>query len=240
MTSPAHTVQEADALAPPLPAASRASAHAEAARYTLLRRLAPSMRHHLVVNLQPIGMIYEVMDRRLRAAEPKLAEVHESAQKINGFARAALQSSLDMVTWLAPEEGATITESVGLKDCMSLLSTSFTFGGYPIRNQVAQVEGQVGKAAMRNVLAGALMHLTDEHPAPAEIELLAQAGDHGLVLTIRLRATAGEQGFSTAPAYRPLTRADFQALADAEGAQVLRDGEHALCITVPWASPAVA
>jgi hypothetical protein len=59
---------------------------AEAARYALLRRLAPSMRHHLVVNLQPIGMIYEVMERRLRADPPDLHEVHESAQKINGFA----------------------------------------------------------------------------------------------------------------------------------------------------------
>ena len=75
---------------------------AEAARYTLLRRLAPSMRHHLVVNLQPIGMIYEVMERRLKAPRPDLADVHESAQKINGFAKAALNSCLDVITWLAP------------------------------------------------------------------------------------------------------------------------------------------
>ena len=55
------------------PAVGPASSLAEAARYALLRRLAPSMRHHLVVNLQPIGMIYEVMDRRLSAPEPDLA-----------------------------------------------------------------------------------------------------------------------------------------------------------------------
>src|SRR6185369_7993641 len=55
-----------------------ASTSAEAARYALLRRLAPSMRHHLVVNLQPIGMIYEVMDRRLRAPEPALGEDRKS------------------------------------------------------------------------------------------------------------------------------------------------------------------
>ena len=59
---------------PPTADVARVFAEAEAARYALLRRLAPSMRHHLVVNLQPIGMIYEVMDRRLRAphhVEPK-------------------------------------------------------------------------------------------------------------------------------------------------------------------------
>ncbi|NNU44225.1 hypothetical protein [Ramlibacter montanisoli] len=54
----------------PTPRATMAPAEAEAARYALLRRLAPSFRHHLVVNLQPIGMIYEVMERRLRAPAP--------------------------------------------------------------------------------------------------------------------------------------------------------------------------
>src|SRR3954466_6367326 len=87
--------------------AAQPSTDAEAARYALLRRLAPSMRHHLVVNLQPISMIYEVLERRLRAPEPDLVHVHESAQKINGFARAALASCLDVVTWLAPQESAT-------------------------------------------------------------------------------------------------------------------------------------
>ena len=40
---------------------SVATPAAEAARYALLRRLAPSMRHHLVVNLQPIGMVHEII-----------------------------------------------------------------------------------------------------------------------------------------------------------------------------------
>src|SRR3954469_18253728 len=85
------------------------SPEAEAARYALLRRLAPSMRHHLVVNLQPIGMIYEVMERRLRAPTPDLAHVHESAVKINTFAKAAVAACIDVIGWLGPDEGATTT-----------------------------------------------------------------------------------------------------------------------------------
>src|SRR6187402_581347 len=89
---------------PPSASYSLASPAAEAARYALLRRLAPSMRHHLVVNLQPIGMIYEVMDRRLRAPEPDLANLQDSAGKINTFAKAALASCIDVVGWVAPDE----------------------------------------------------------------------------------------------------------------------------------------
>src|SRR6188508_198774 len=92
-----------------------ASPEAETARYALLRRLAPSMRHHLVVNLQPIGMIYEVMDRRLRAPEPNLVEVHDSAQKINGFAKAALASCIDVVSWLAPQDEVLVTPAEAVR-----------------------------------------------------------------------------------------------------------------------------
>jgi hypothetical protein len=235
MTPPAHPVQE--------PRALTAAPQAEAARYALLRRLAPSMRHHLVVNLQPIGMIYEVLDRRLRAAEPNLAEVHESAQKINGFARAALNSSLDVVTWLAPEAESTITPADGVKECLALVATSFSFRGYALRDQGATwpATREVRKCALRNVLTGALIQLTDEQPAPAEIHLSGKESDIGLALTISLRRGEGEQGFSAAPAYRPLTRDDLQALADAEGVQLRRDSDDALCVTFPWTpAPAAA
>src|SRR5512133_2999122 len=167
MTSATGTLQE-QASGP------SASPLAEAARYALLRRLAPSMRHHLVVNLQPIGMIYEVMDRRLRAAEPDLSEVHDSAHKINGFARAALNSCLDVVSWLAPDEDVTTTAVDGVRECLGLLATSLTFRGYTVRNDVPAIPGDIRRSAIRNVLSAALVHVTDENAAPADLGLAAQ------------------------------------------------------------------
>src|SRR5687767_566638 len=167
MIPSAHTVPE-PASAP------QAASGVEAARYALLRRLAPSMRHHLVVNLQPIGMIYEVMDRRLRAPEPNLADVHESANKINGFARAALNSCLDVVTWLAPEEDKVTTVSDGVRECLGLVATSLTFRGYALRNEAAEVAGAIPRAAIRNVLTGALIHLTDHNPPPTDIVIATE------------------------------------------------------------------
>lgn len=205
----------------------------EAARYALLRRLAASMRHHLVVNLQPIGMVYEIMDRRLRAPEPNLAEVQDGAQKINGYARAALASCLDVVTWLSPEDGARITAADGVRECLALVGTGFTFRGFSLRNEVAEVAGQVQRAAFRNVVTGALVHLSDDQSPPAEITLSAQAAPGGLEVTLAARPTAGEPGFATAPAYRPLTWTDVEALARADGAQLRREGS-AVRITLPW------
>lgn len=216
-------------------AASHSQAAAEAARYTLLRRLAPSMRHHLVVNLQPIGMIYEVMDRRLRAPQPDLSTVHESAHKINGFARAALASCLDVVSWLAPEEGAASTVQEGVRECVGLLATSFSFRGYALRNQTGAVEGKVRRSAIRNVLTAALIHATDDTPPPADLVLTAQALARGVELTLCLAPSTGDKGFASEPGYRPLAWGDVQALAASEGAELDREDAATLRIMIPWA-----
>lgn len=231
MTSAAHTVQTVQVPATVQPAGS----DAEAARYALLRRLAPSMRHHLVVNLQPIGMIYEVMDRRLRAPQPDLGDVHESAHKINGFARAALNSCLDVVTWLAPEEQVLTTASDGVRECLGLLATSLTFRGYAVRNEVPPVPGEVRRSAVRSVLTAAMIHTTDENPPPADIVLNAQSTPAALVLMLTLRPTQGDQGFSTEAGYRRLQWRDVEALAESESVELKREGRQRLQLAIPWA-----
>jgi hypothetical protein len=211
-----------------------ADAATEAARYALLRRLAPSMRHHLVVNLQPIGMIYEVMDRRLRAAAPDLGELRDSAQKIHGFARAALDSSLDVVTWLAPPPGATIAAADGIKECLGLVATSLTFRGFALRNQAAEVQAQAPRGALRTVFTAALMHLTDENQPPAEVVIGAKEDPGALILTLTVTPGPGESGFTPELPYRAITWGDLQALAAAESVEVERLAKESLTLTIPW------
>ena len=217
------------------PAVLPSVARAEAARYALLRRLAPSMRHHLVVNLQPIGMIYEVMDRRLRAPAPDLASVHDSAHKINGFARAALASCLDVVTWLAPDHSATTPVAEGVRECVGLLATSLGFRGYAVRNEVGDIAGEVSRASLRQLLTSALIHLTDQSPPPADLVLSASAQAGGLRLELLLRPTDGSQGFTSEAGYRKLEWADVEALAQAEAIEAQRDGQ-SIRMLVPWAA----
>ncbi len=217
----------------PTPVAAPPAAAAEAARYALLRRLAPSMRHHLVVNLQPIGMIYEVMDRRLRAPQPDLAQVQESAGKINGFARAALQSCLDVVGWLAPDDTVTTGLAEGVRECTALLATSLSFRGYAVRNEVGPVPGQVRRAALRALFTAALVQVTDHTRPPAELVLEACAQDDAAVLAITVRPGEGDKGFTSERGYRALEWRDLEALAQAEGAGIARAGER-LEIRLPW------
>lgn len=210
---------------------------AEAARYALLRRLAPSMRHHLVVNLQPIGMIYEVMDRRLRAVEPDLGHVRDSAGKINGFAKAALASCIDVVGWLAPDDAAAIRVTEGVRECCALLATSLGFRGYALRNEAEGTPGTVRRAALRSLLPAAMIHCTDHHPSPADLVLAAAAEAHALRITVTVRPGKGDKGIPAEVNYRKLDRTDLEALAAAEGVQLERTAD-GVAMRFPWHAPA--
>ncbi len=199
------------------------AARVEGARYALLRRLAPAMRHHLVVNLQPIGMIYEVMERRLQADSPDLAQIRDGASRINGFSRAAVRSCLDVMTWLSPEAGATSTVAEAVEECLGLLNSNFNFRGFSITSDVAQGDAQdmaVARSAIRHVLTGAMLACTDALAQPADVVLGATLTETGAVLSIRLSDAAGREGFPHDDAYRHLTWVDVEAIAEAEGVTV--------------------
>jgi hypothetical protein len=217
----------------PTPPASIPPVQAEAARYALLRRLAPSMRHHLVVNLQPIGMIYEVMERRLRAPTPDLVHVQDSANKINGFAKAALNSCVDVVGWLAPDEVATVSLEDAVRECASLLATSLGFRGYALRNQVTATPGLVRRSAARTLLSAVLVHCTDHVSAPADLELTCSADAEGARVSVTVRQTQGDKGYAAEPNYRKIGWEDLLALAAADGVGVERAGER-IDLRLPW------
>lgn len=209
---------------------------AEAARYALLRRLAPSMRHHLVVNLQPIGMICEVMDRRLRAPAPDLDHVRDSAGKINAFAKAALNACIDVVGWLSPDDSAT-TLDAGLRECTGLLATSMGFRGYALRCETAPAAGAIRRSAIRNLLPAALIHCTDEQVSPAELVVRCRTEAAAALVEVTVQPTQGSLPLGGEPNYRRITWDDVQALAQAEGVEVRRDGA-CLCLRFPWIEPA--
>lgn len=197
----------------------------EAARYALLRRLAFAMRHHMVVHLQPIGMITEVMERRLQSGSPDLGQVHESMVKINGFSRAAVQSCLDVVSWLAPEDGTVIALDAGVQESLALLRSSFNFRGFTLKDEVGQLSLPVARAGLRNVLPACLLALTDRAASPADVAVSAQAADDHAVLTVALRPTDGAAGFAGDAPYRLLEWHEVEALTRAEGIRIERSGD---------------
>jgi hypothetical protein len=200
----------------------------ESARYALLRRLAFAMRHHMVVHLQPIGMITEVMERRLQSPTPDLTQVHESMTKINGFSRAAVQSCLDVVTWLAPDEAAVVGLDAGVQECVALLRSGFNFRGFTLKDEVGPMPLVVSRPGLRNVFPACLLALTDHARSPADVVVTGQNASQQAVLRISLQPTEGPAGFAGDPPYRLLEWPEVEALARADGIGLARTGSEIL------------
>ena len=188
----------------------------EAARYAVLRRLAPCLRHHMVRPLQPIGLIYGVLHHKLSAAQPDLPSVREEAEKINEFAKAALEECMDMGTWLAPEPGVLTDVDAGVRECVGLMATMLHFCGFRLVNGVEQLPVQVLRDAMRMVLSAALLEMTDAMSEPATVTIQAQASPSEVTVLLQSHPLAEGQVDRYDDGYRKLAWADVQALAVAE------------------------
>ncbi|AEG91214.1 hypothetical protein [Ramlibacter tataouinensis] len=204
----------------------------EAARYALLRRIAFAMRHEMVVHLQPIGMITEVIERRLKAPSPDLVQVQEGMAKINSFSRAAVHSCLDVITWLAPEPGRMVSLEEGVRECISLLRSNFSFRGFALRDELGHAPAPVPRAGLRHVLPASLLLLADSSGAPADITITAELEPARALLVLSLEPTDGPAPTTAEPPYRPLRPQEVEALAQAEGMGFARDGD-TIRLTLP-------
>lgn len=202
-----------------------AGRHVEAARYALLRRLAFAMRHNLVVHLQPIGMITEVMERRLQSPSPDLMQIRESMTKINGFSRAAVQSCMDVVSWLAPGNGAVVALDAGVQECLGLLRSNFSFRGFTIKDELGAAPLSVERTGLRDLLPAGLLALTDLAASPADIVISAQLQSKQAKVSLTLRPTNGASGFTSDAPYRALQWHEVEALALADGVGLERSAD---------------
>jgi hypothetical protein len=196
----------------------------EAARYALLRRLALAMRHHMVVHLQPMGMITELLERRLHSPQPDVGQVLDSMGKIHELSRAAVDSCLDVVTWLAPVPDAKIPVDGGVQEVMGMLRSNFNFRGFPLSETLGGAGQEVPRSAIRHVLPAVLLAMTDRAPPPANVNIATEAP---ATVTVEVVPTAGDPGFPGNHPYRLLDWAEVELLARAEGVGITRDGARA-------------
>ncbi len=199
---------------------------AEAARYSVLRRLAPALKHDMVVNLQAVAMMAEVLNARLERGQSNPNELQKSVSKINRLAREAVMTCLDVAAWIEPGEDEGIRLREGVDECVGLLAGNFNFRGFSISTDVPDVEFEVSREALRNLLSAALITLTDAAATPADVLVKAEVSANCVVLTVRCEAReADADAMPFAVSYRQLDWSDVQALALAESVELLRTAD---------------
>ena len=197
---------------------------AESARYALLRRLAPAIRHDMAGALQPISMVAAMLEKRLQKPAPDLLALAKNVNTVNALVREASLSCMALMNWLSPKPDESAPVYTGVAEATALVTTDLSFKGFTLVNQTETVDAAVTVrvSVLRGLFMAALLTMTDSHTGPARVLLGADVQGDKLVLGITLEPTEGELLAGTPPVYRSLDWDDVQALAAAESAVLVR------------------
>ncbi len=198
---------------------------AESARYALLRRLSPALRHNMAGALQPLNMMSILLEKRLQNPSPDLAAVVKGSRQLSQASVEASKSCMDVVTWLAPSASDFVSVARAIEDATQLVATELSFKGLTIVNNTADLPVELSLNLTRNVFMAALMALTDAALSPAHVVLQSRLDAGTLVLTISLQSAPEELSNllslgSGEPPYRKLEWADVKVLAEVESVQL--------------------
>ena len=189
---------------------------AEAARYALLRRLAPALRHNMAGSLQPIGMMSSMLEKRLQKPEPDLPALARSSAALNTLSREGAAACMALTAWLAPNDNEQVAFDACLEQALGLVNTELSFKGLTLVNETGGLTVQLPRGVVCHVVMAALIALADVAVAPANIVLTAEQLGDELLIAITVVATHGETMPIGMTSYRGLHWDDVQALAEAE------------------------
>ncbi|MDB5860560.1 MAG: hypothetical protein JWQ76_4249 [Ramlibacter sp.] len=208
---------------------------ARAARHDILRRLAPPLRHDMVVPLQSLGMVAEALSARMERGTISPDDLQGMVSKLNRLSRQAVATCVDVSTWMQPSEDDGVNLHEGVNECVRLLSTSLNFRGLDLRTELGEGDFDVSRFALRFLLPGAIFTLVDAAPAPGEIVVRTEFASAHAVVAVEYQALPDSvftQLHESGDA--PLSWAEVQALAAVEGIELLRN-ERSVILRMPRA-----
>lgn len=196
---------------------------ARAARHDILRRLAPPLRHDMVVPLQSLGMMAEALSARLERGAINADDLQGMVSKLNRLSRQAVATCVDVSTWMQPSEDDAVSVRDGVAECLRLLSTSLSFRGFDLRAEPVEGDFDVSRFALRFLLPAAIFTLADAAPGPGDIVLHTElAATHAVVAVDYQPQAEGSFTQLHESGDTPLSWPEVQALAAEEGVELLR------------------
>jgi hypothetical protein len=208
---------------------------ARAAQHDILRRLAPPLRHDMVVHLQSLGMMAEALGARMERGSVDTDDLQASVSKLNRLSRQAVARCLEVSTWMEPGEDDSATLREGVSEVVRLLSTSLNFRGFDLRTELGEGEFHVSRSAIRFLLSAAVLTLADSAGAPGNITMRTEtSSSHGVIAVEYQAQSEGTFTQMHEQGEAPLAWAEVQALALQHDVELLRNGQ-AIVLRLPRA-----
>jgi hypothetical protein len=199
----------------------------EAARYALMRRLLPAIRHDIADKLQPIGMMAAIIQRQTHSAALDLAQLGKNGQALAGLSSEAVANALNLMTWLGPRDNELVAVNSAVEESLKLMATELSFRGFSIVNETANLPTRLPREILQSVFMASLIALTDFFEGAAKVVVSAADTDTDTGTQLKIALEPGEcpeligLGGRTL-VYRRLGWDDVEVLADSQGVGLSR------------------
>ena len=235
-TSPSDSSHRADQQ----PALSAEQIRAEAARFAVLCRVAPMLRHDMAGALQPLGMVAMVLQRRVQAPELDLQAIAKNAVSIGSLTKEATAGCMEAMGWLAPRGDPAVSLHSGVADVLQVLQVELSGSGLEAVNDLAEDQVTAPQSFFRTVLAAALLAFCDQGGGAGRLQIGlddSQSGGGRTEPALRLAVASSGTPMTPTRRPRPVIWPDVQALAASWGV-AMTTGDGWLTVALPKPSKA--
>jgi hypothetical protein len=210
---------------------------AESARYAVLTRLAPMLRHDVAGALQPLGMLTALLQKRLQAAAPDMVAIAKNGESIHVLGKEAAATCLAVMGWLAPKAEEGVSAQAGAQELLTLMETELFLHGLVGVNDIPADEARFSRLFFRGAFAAALLALCDHSAGAGSVQVGMQDLHGAAGLCLRFAPDALTPPAQPVQRQRRIGWEDVQALAAAAGV-AFAQGENWVALQLPVESAA--
>jgi len=195
---------------------SESIANLEAARYAILMRIGPALRHGLMGQMQGMQFLGELAVRQSKPGKDP-QQFLETIGKMPAQSQAAIARCHALALWLRSNATDVMELATVMEECRQLLDVECSLRGIRLLCSAPSASLVVPRAPVAELLVGCLLAMADETASAATLDVSATPQAGGIELRI-VRTEDGATDLIPAPAYRALRWEDVRALAQAANA----------------------
>ena len=193
---------------------------AKAARYAVLGRMMPVLRHDVAGVLPLVQMLLMVLQRRVQNAHPNLAAITENVMSFSILAKKAASDNMSALLWTDSADDSHISVKVGVDEALRLLTREMSLSAPNIVNGIKNESATLMQSTFRSVVIGALLAYCDQNVADSSLQLTfhdVAPGSH--IGQLRMQVLSGDVGklpvsLNVIRQRRVIEWADVQAMAE--------------------------
>lgn len=215
---------------------------ADAARYAVLCRIMPVLRHDVAGSMQPVRVLLMVLERRLQIADPDLEAIAKNVTSVSTLTKQATVDMMSALGWMASGEDVCVSLRSSVDEAGKLLELELSTNAIALVNGITDDSAVASQSFLRGVFIGALLAFCDQRVSGGTLQVTFDVAtrDSQQPDQLQLRMLRDDSGKSPAPLedgrkYRTIGWSDVQAMAQSCGVQMAR-GDDWLTLDLPQQS----